>query len=89
MTGRIFDGLKVIDCASFIAAPVAATILGDFGADVTRACLATVAHLADPISSLVSVAEGEAPQRTRLLSNRPNPFNPSTTIRFTSLELTM
>lgn len=36
MTGRIFDGLKVIDCASFIAAPVAATILGDFGADVTK-----------------------------------------------------
>jgi len=56
---------------------------GDFGADVTRACLATVAQLADPISSLVSVAEGGAPRRTRLLSNRPNPFNPSTTIRFT------
>ena len=36
MTGRIFDGLKVIDCASFIAAPVAATILGDFGADVIK-----------------------------------------------------
>lgn len=36
MTGRIFDGLKVIDCASFIAAPVAATIMGDFGADVTK-----------------------------------------------------
>lgn len=36
MTGRIFDGLKVIDCASFIAAPVAATILGDFGAEVIK-----------------------------------------------------
>jgi crotonobetainyl-CoA:carnitine CoA-transferase CaiB-like acyl-CoA transferase len=36
MTGRIFDGLKVIDCASFIAAPVAATIMGDFGADVIK-----------------------------------------------------
>lgn len=34
--GRIFDGLKVIDCASFIAAPAAATILSDFGADVIK-----------------------------------------------------
>ncbi len=31
-----FAGLKVIDCASFIAAPVAATMLGDFGADVVK-----------------------------------------------------
>lgn len=29
-------GLKVIDCASFIAAPVAATVLADFGADVIK-----------------------------------------------------
>jgi len=36
MTARIFEGLKVIDCASFIAAPVAATILADFGADVVK-----------------------------------------------------
>lgn len=33
---RPFDGLKVIDCASFIAAPAAATILADFGADVVK-----------------------------------------------------
>ncbi len=33
---RIFDGLKVIDCASFIAAPAAATVLSDFGADVVK-----------------------------------------------------
>lgn len=33
---RIFDGLNVIDCASFIAAPAAATILSDFGADVIK-----------------------------------------------------
>lgn len=31
-----FAGLKVIDCASFIAAPSAATILSDFGADVIK-----------------------------------------------------
>jgi len=31
-----FEGLKVIDCASFIAAPVAATLLADLGADVIK-----------------------------------------------------
>lgn len=34
--GHIFDGLKVVDCGSFIAAPAAATILSDFGADVIK-----------------------------------------------------
>jgi crotonobetainyl-CoA:carnitine CoA-transferase CaiB-like acyl-CoA transferase len=33
---RVFDGLKVIDAAGFIAAPAAATILSDFGADVIK-----------------------------------------------------
>ncbi|MEZ5764412.1 MAG: CoA transferase [Xanthobacteraceae bacterium] len=32
----LFAGLKVIDCASFIAAPAAATIFSDFGADVIK-----------------------------------------------------
>jgi crotonobetainyl-CoA:carnitine CoA-transferase CaiB-like acyl-CoA transferase len=32
----IFAGIKVIDCASFIAAPAAGTILSDFGADVIK-----------------------------------------------------
>jgi formyl-CoA transferase len=32
----IFAGLKVVDCASFIAAPAAATVLSDFGADVVK-----------------------------------------------------
>jgi crotonobetainyl-CoA:carnitine CoA-transferase CaiB-like acyl-CoA transferase len=36
MSGRIFDGLKVIDCASFIAGPAAATVLADFGAEVIK-----------------------------------------------------
>ncbi len=34
MEKGIFEGLKVLDCASFIAAPAAATVLSDFGADV-------------------------------------------------------
>ncbi|HMN20944.1 MAG TPA: CoA transferase [Ottowia sp.] len=32
----IFAGLKVIDCGSFIASPVAATLLADYGADVIK-----------------------------------------------------
>ena len=36
MEKGIFDGLKVLDCASFIAAPAAATVLSDFGANVIK-----------------------------------------------------
>lgn len=36
MVEGIFSGLKVIDCASWIAGPAAATILSDFGADVIK-----------------------------------------------------
>jgi crotonobetainyl-CoA:carnitine CoA-transferase CaiB-like acyl-CoA transferase len=32
----VFSGLKVLDAASFIAAPAAATIMADFGADVIK-----------------------------------------------------
>ncbi len=36
MSEPLFAGLKVIDCASWIAGPAAATILSDFGADVIK-----------------------------------------------------
>ena len=36
MADGIFAGLKVIDCASWIAGPAAATILSDFGAEVIK-----------------------------------------------------
>ena len=36
MGARVFDGLKVIDCASFIAGPAAATVMSDFGAAVVK-----------------------------------------------------
>jgi formyl-CoA transferase len=36
MTEHLFTGLKVIDCASWIAGPAPATILSDFGADVIK-----------------------------------------------------
>jgi crotonobetainyl-CoA:carnitine CoA-transferase CaiB-like acyl-CoA transferase len=32
----VFDGLKVLDCASFIAGPAAATVMSDFGANVIK-----------------------------------------------------
>src|SRR5215510_8437378 len=36
MTERLFARLKVIDCASWIAGPAAATIMSDFGAAVIK-----------------------------------------------------
>src|SRR5215472_1187327 len=36
MGERVFDGLKVLDCASFIAGPAAATVMSDFGAAVVK-----------------------------------------------------
>ena len=36
MGESLFSGLKVIDCASWIAGPVAATMLSDYGADVIK-----------------------------------------------------
>jgi crotonobetainyl-CoA:carnitine CoA-transferase CaiB-like acyl-CoA transferase len=36
MADSLFSGLKVIDCASWIAGPAAATIMSDFGADVIK-----------------------------------------------------
>jgi formyl-CoA transferase len=35
-TAPLFAGLKVIDCATYIAAPTAATVLADFGAEVIK-----------------------------------------------------
>jgi crotonobetainyl-CoA:carnitine CoA-transferase CaiB-like acyl-CoA transferase len=36
MTAHLFAGLKVIDCAGWIAGPAPATMLSDFGADVIK-----------------------------------------------------
>jgi crotonobetainyl-CoA:carnitine CoA-transferase CaiB-like acyl-CoA transferase len=34
--GELFSGLKIVDLASFIAGPAAATVLSDLGADVLK-----------------------------------------------------
>ncbi|GAB06765.1 CoA transferase [Gordonia amarae] len=36
MNSHVFDGLRVIDCGSYIAAPASTTILADLGADVIK-----------------------------------------------------
>ncbi|MBV9017513.1 MAG: CoA transferase, partial [Alphaproteobacteria bacterium] len=60
MTERIFDGLKVIDCASFIAGPAAATVMSDFGAEVIK----------------VEPPGMGDPYRRRAIPNARNPLNP-------------
>src|SRR5437899_123149 len=60
VTERIFDGLKVIDCASFIAGPAAATIMSDFGAEVVK---------------IEPPGMGD-PYRRRAVPDPKNPLNP-------------
>ena len=60
MTERIFDGLKIIDCASFIAGPAAATVMSDFGAEVIK---------------IEPPGMGD-PYRRRAIPNPRNPLNP-------------
>ncbi|MEC9183150.1 MAG: CoA transferase, partial [Pseudomonadota bacterium] len=36
MSGGILEGIRVLDVASFIAAPAAATVMADFGAEVIK-----------------------------------------------------
>jgi len=36
VTESLFSGLKVVDCASYIAGPAATTVLSDFGAEVVK-----------------------------------------------------
>src|SRR5436309_5590283 len=60
VTERIFDGLKVIDCASFIAGPAAATVMSDFGAEVVK---------------IEPPCMGD-PYRRRAVPNPRNPLNP-------------
>src|SRR5204862_245819 len=59
-TKRICDGLKVIDCTSFIAGPAAAAIMSDFGAEGVK---------------IEPPGRGD-PYRRRAVPNPRNPLNP-------------
>ena len=56
-TPSVFSGLKVVEIASFIAAPAAATMLSDFGADVIKV---EAPGLGDPQRLLSSVPPSPA-----------------------------
>ncbi len=56
-TQSVFSGLKVVEIASFIAAPAAATMLSDFGADVIKV---EPPGLGDPQRLLSSVSPSPA-----------------------------
>jgi formyl-CoA transferase len=58
-TDSVFAGLKVVEIASFIAAPAAATMLSDFGADVIKV---EPPGLGDPQRLLSSVPPSPAAQ---------------------------
>jgi len=60
VTGLVFAGLKVIDCASFIAGPAAATVMSDFGAEVIK---------------IEPPGMGD-PYRRRAIPNPERPLNP-------------
>ncbi len=69
-SARVFDGLKVIDCASFIAAPGAATILGDFGADVIKVEPPGAGDAWRGASSMAGMPTGSAHDWAWLLTGR-------------------
>src|SRR6266478_4812639 len=67
---NIFSGLKVVDLASFIAGPSAATILSDFGADVIKieppgGIFCPILHSSPPGGSILMTS---APKSERIVA---------------------
>ena len=60
-TDNIFSGLKVVDLASFIAGPGAATILSDFGAEVIKI---EPPGIGDPYRLVYKMPPQPAPRKT-------------------------
>ena len=54
MQNRPLDGLRVIDCATFIAAPFTATLLAEFGAEVIKVELP---RIGDPLRNFGTRSE--------------------------------
>jgi hypothetical protein len=75
MSDYLFSGLKVIDCASWIAGPAAATIMSDFGADVIKIEPPDTGDPADVIGTLRWPGDAAAtwPLATRALTARAGP----------------
>ena len=73
MTERIFDGLKVIDCASFIAGPAAATVMSDFGAEVIKI---EPPGAGDPYRRRAVPIPGRPGDQPRLCARRPQQEEP-------------
>ena len=55
MSDDLFDGLKVLDVGSWIAGPVAGTILADYGADVIKVEMPGV----DPRAEALAIDPGQ------------------------------
>ena len=57
MSDYLFDGLKVLDVGSWIAGPVAGTILADYGADVIKIEMPGLGDAYRNLSAMVIVPE--------------------------------
>ena len=73
VTERIFDGIKVIDCASFIAGPAAATVMSDFGAEVDQD---RAAGHGRPVPPARRADPGTAGDQSRLRARQPQQEEP-------------
>lgn len=60
MDNMLFSGLKVLDVGSWIAGPVAGTILADYGADVTKIEIPVAGDFYRQLSALPGYPEADA-----------------------------
>ena len=60
MSEYLFSGLKVVDCASVIAAPAAAMMLADFGADVIKIEQPGEGDMLRMLSNIITTPDAES-----------------------------
>jgi crotonobetainyl-CoA:carnitine CoA-transferase CaiB-like acyl-CoA transferase len=68
-TDKVFAGLKVVDVASFLAGPGAATVPSDFGADVIKVELPGVGDPQTLANDIILPIEGGSGRPTRTVSS--------------------